>query len=272
MSATHVYDATAGCGIAGPVSGRRLRATRVIAWIMAGSAVVFGLATVAFAIVDPAQEVHALHNAVVAALLLVLSAPPALAAARSPECPTRPLVVLTALSVAALVTMALSLTVDPFTLPFVVLTGALWALRPSREAVLPGGRPSPVLLVLAVAAAVPLLGYALGQAEFQRVDTVSSHDAFFHWVEMAFYAVAVPMLGGLAALRPAAYRLAAWSGGAALVVLGAASLALGHHASALDPNWAWAALVGGAVFVGTAAWEARRARPGPERDAPPARS
>jgi hypothetical protein len=244
----------------------------VIAWIMAGSAVVFGLATVAFAVADPAQEVHALHNAVVAALLLVLSAPPALAVARAPERPTRPLVVLTALSLAGLATMALSLTVDPFTMPFVVLTGVLWALRPSREVLLPAGRPSPLLLALVAAGAVPLVGYALGQAESQRVDTVSSHDAFFHWVEMAFYAVAVPVLGGLAALRPAAHRLAAWSGGVALAVLGAASLALGDHASALPAPWAWAALVGGGVFVGAAAWEARRAVPEPERETPPARS
>ena len=45
----------------------------------------------------------------------------------------------------------------------------------------------------------------------------------------------------------------------ALAALGAGSLALGTYASALDIPWAWAALVGGAVFVAVAEWEARRA-------------
>jgi hypothetical protein len=89
---------------------------------------------------------------------------------------------------------------------------------------------------------------------------------------MSFYAVAVPTLGALAALRPWAYRLAAWSAGLALAVLGAASLALGEYASAVDADWAWAALVGSGVFIGVAAWQARRSDPGREHDAPSAGS
>jgi hypothetical protein len=258
-SATHVDHPVAVALAARPDSRRRLRSFRAIASIMAASAIVFGLLTAVLGLVGPEQEVHAFHNAVVASLLLALSAPPAVAAARSAARPTRPLVVLAVLSAAALVSMVLSRAPDPFTLPFVVLTGVLWALRPSREALLPAGRPSAGLLVLVVVAAAPLLGYALRQAELQRIDTVSSHDAFFHWVEVSFYALAVLLLGVLAALRPAAYRLAAWCGGVALAVLGAGSLALGTYASALDAPWAWAALVGGGVFVGVAEWEARRA-------------
>jgi hypothetical protein len=229
---------------------------------MAVSAIGFGLFTAVFGIVSPQQEVHAFHSAVVASLLLVLSAPPALAVARSPERSTRPLVALAVLGIAGLASMALSLTLDPFTLPFVVVIGVLWALRPSREALPLAGPPSPILLLLALVAAVPLLGYALGQAELQRIDTLSSRAAFFHWIEMSFYAVAVLLLGILAALRPAAHRLAAWSGSAALAVLGAASLALGEYASVLDAPWAWAALVRRVVFVGVADWEARRSDPG----------
>lgn len=257
---------------ANPAPQRRIRAMRVIASIMAGSAIAFGLLTVVFGVVGPEQEAHAVHNAVVASLLLVLSAPPAVAVARSPERATRPLVVLAALAVAAVVSMALSLTLDPFTLPFVILTGALWALRTSREAVLPAGRPSPILLMLVLAAAVPLFGYALGQAEYQRIDTASSHGAFFHWVEMSFYSLAVLMLGLLVALRPAAHRLAAWSAGLGLAVLAAASLAFGNYASALDAQWAWAALVGSGVFIGVTEWEAGRTDPGREWNPALARS
>src|SRR5215207_1654513 len=122
---THTYPLTAGAAVANPTSRRRLTAVRLIAWFMAVSAIAFGLLTVVFGIVSPEQEIHAFHNAVVASLLLVLSAPPALAVAQSAAQPTRPLVVLAALSVAALASMALSRALDPFTLPFVVLTGIL---------------------------------------------------------------------------------------------------------------------------------------------------
>lgn len=244
-------------GRAGGSGGRRT-AFRIIATIMAVSAAAFGLFTAVFGIISESQRIHAVHNSVVATLLLVLSAPPALAAARDPERSTGPLMHLTAVGIAGLATMALSLTLDPFTLPFVLLVGVLWALQPARERPIPEGRPSVLLLVLALAAAVPLVLYALGQAEFQRLDTLSEHDELYHWVETSFFAVAVLLLGLLAAARPAAYRLPAWSAGVALAVLGGASLALPGRASALDGPWAWGALAGGILFVATAEWERRR--------------
>jgi hypothetical protein len=167
-------------------------------------------------------------------------------------------VILAFVGVAGLVTMAVSLTLDPFTLPFVVLVGVLWALLPSRAGVYPADRPSWILLALAAVAAVALIPYALGQAELQRTDGVTEHAMFFHWVEMSFYAMAIPLLGLLSALGPREYRMAAWCGGVALAVMAAASLALDGHASALPAPWAWAALVGSALFVGLAEWEARR--------------
>jgi hypothetical protein len=66
-------------------SHSRFRSFRVIAAIMAVSGVVFGLFMAVFGIVSEAQEIHAFHNVVVAALLLVLSAPSAIAAARAPD-------------------------------------------------------------------------------------------------------------------------------------------------------------------------------------------
>jgi hypothetical protein len=231
-----------------PRRGRRI-AFRVIAIVMAVSAAAFGLLTAVFGIVDEGQRQHAFHNAVVATLLLVLSAPAVIAAARAPESATRPLTHLAVVGIAGLITMALSLSLDPFTFPFVVLVGVLWLLRPSREPLVPSGRPDWILLLLVLAAAVPIGVYALGQAELQRVDASSEHAEFYHWVESAFYAVGVLLLGLLAALRPAAYRLSAWSAGIAMMVLGAASLAFRGYASTVDVPWAWAALVGGIVFV-----------------------
>ncbi|HJV05029.1 MAG TPA: hypothetical protein VJ868_07185 [Actinomycetota bacterium] len=240
-----------------PSSGR-IAAIRVLAWVMAASAVGFGLFTAVFGIVSEAQRIHAFHNVVVASLLLIVSAPAAIAIARDPEHPTGPLMVLSAVAVAGALTMILSLTFDPFTAPFVILTGVLWALRPRTDRPFLPGRVSPILLVLVLAAAVPLVAYALTQAEISRLDRTSAHADFYHWVETSFFSAAVLLLGALAALRPADYRLAAWCGGGALAVVGLASLLLPGYASAMDAPWAWAALAGGIAFVAAAEWERRR--------------
>src|SRR5687768_4925052 len=231
---------------------------RVLAAIMAVSALGFGVFTIVFGIVSPAQAPHALHNLVVASLLLVMSAPPVIAVARDPYRSTRSLVILAAVGIAGLATMALSLTPDPFTLPFVVLVGVLWMLQSDRRDAIPPGRPSVLLVGLVIVASAPLVVFAIGHAELQRTDHTSEHAAFYHWVETSFYAVAVLLLGLRAAMRPVAYRLAAWYGGIALALLGLGSLALGGHASAIPAPWALAAVVGGLAFIGVTEWEVRR--------------
>jgi len=133
----------------------RLRAVRIIAAIMAVSAVGFGVVTAVVGILVPAQAPHAFHNVIVASLLLILSAPPVIAVARAPEAAIRPLVM-------------------------------------------------------------------------------------------------------LAAVRPAAFRSAAWCGGVALAVMGGASLIIAGYASALASPWGWVALGGGLLFVAVAEWEVRR--------------
>ena len=229
---------------------------RVIAAIMAVGAIGFGLFTAIFGILSPAQEPHAFHNVVVASLLIVLSAPPVIVVARTPDRATRALVILVVVAVAAVVTMVLSLTVDYFTLPFVILTVVLWLLAPRSGGAAP--QPSLILAALVAVALVPLVGYALGQAELQRTDHTSEHAAFFHWVETSFYAMAILLLGTLVAMKPAAFRLAAWMAGVALAIIGIGSLLLPTYASALPSPWGWAALLGGAIFVAAAEWESRR--------------
>ena len=239
-------------------SRRRFRTFRVIAAIMAVSGMAFGLFTAIFGIVSEAQEIHAFHNVVVAALLVLLSAPPAIVAARTADRAAAPLLHLVAVGVAGLTTMVVGLKVDIFTLPFIVLVGVLLMLRVPRGPALAAGRFSPSLTVLVVVAALPLVIYASAQAELQRIDIASEHAEFNHWVESSFYALAILLLGLMAALRPAAYRLTAWCAGLGLAILGGASLALGNYASALDAPWAWAALLGGLVFVSVAEWERLR--------------
>ena len=236
----------------------RLRATRVIAWLLAAVGALFGLFTIVFGIVGPHQEIHAVHNAVVAALLLILTAPPMIAVARAPRRSIRPLVILAALTVAGLAAMAAALTPDPFILPVLILIGVLWWLAPSRVGAVPPGRMSIVMLAMVIAGAVLLLPYAFENATMQRTDRTSDHAAFYHWVEMAFTAAGIVLVGVVAALRPAAFRMATWTAGVALAVLGAASLLFPGYASALETIWAWPALVGGLVFIGVGEWEARR--------------
>lgn len=235
-------------------------AFRVIAWIMAVSAIAFGIVTAGTAIFVEEMEVHAFHNVVVASLLLVISAPAALRAARHADHPLPGLMQIAAIGVAGVATMALGLTLDPFTLPFIALGAVLWVSwlrRPERDA-FPAERPSLVLLVLVAAASVPLAISASDNARLQRIDDVSEHAELFHWVETSFYALAVLLLGLLAALRPRAFRMSAWSAGIALAIMGGASLGLSDHASALRTPWPAIALAGGIVFVAAAEWEARR--------------
>jgi hypothetical protein len=229
----------------------------MLALVMAIAAIGFGLFTIVFGIVGPDQQPHAFHNGIVAALLIVISAPPVVAIAIAPERPVRPLVVLTAIGVAAIGTMLIALTIDPFTMPFVVLSGVLWALAEDRSDPFPDGGMSVPLLVLSGLAAVALFPYAGDQAGLQRMDHTSDHAAFFHWVEMSFYAAAIPLLAGLAAYRSRAYVLAGRTAGVALLVLGGASLLFAQYASALPPALAWAVLGGGVMFLGVVEWQRR---------------
>jgi len=228
---------------------RRFRTTRLIAGFMAGSAVAFGVFTIVFGIVAESQRIHGFHNVVVAALLLVLSAPPAFAIARRPDRSDAPLMTLTVLSVAALITMAAGLTIDPFTLPFVVFTGVLWTVRPSKEPTGHHERPSWGLLLLVVAGAVPLIVYALGQAELQRTLAGDEHSRFFHWVEASFYTTGILFLGLLSALRPVSHRMAGFSAGLGLIIFGLAAMFLGGYASSVSAPWSWLALTGGLAFI-----------------------
>jgi len=236
----------------------RLTAMRIIAWLLTVSGVAFGLFTIVFGVIGPDQEIHAVHNAVVASLLIVLTAPPMLAVARAPERAIRPLVILVVLAVAGLAAMALALTPDPFILPVLVLIGVLLWLAPSREGALPHGRPSLAMLALVLAGAVLLIPYAIENAGLQRTDHTSDHAAFFHWVETSFTAAGIVLVGLLAALRPRAFRMATWCAGLALAILGASSVLFPGYASALASPWSWAALVGGLTFIGLGEWEARR--------------
>jgi hypothetical protein len=231
---------------------------RVIAWLLVATGIGFSLFTIVFGIVGPNQEIHSVHNAIVVGLISVLTVPPLVVVARHPDRAAPELLILIALVVVGVVAMAISLTPDPFTVPVLVLILVLWFLAPSRDGAVPAGRPSLPMLVLGVAALALLVPYVLGNAALSRIDQTSEHARFFHWVESAFFALGIPVLGLLAALRPHAYRIGTWCAGTGLALLGTVSVALPSLPSALSSPWSWLALVGGLAFIGLGEWEARR--------------
>jgi len=121
--------------------------------------------------------------------------------------------------------------------------------------------------VLVVAGAVPLVGYALGQASLQRNGLPGDpHVDMGHYAGMAFMAIALVLCGAVAALRTRGWRIAAWTTGLAAAVVGAAGIAFPHvreAASTPGRRSGLVALAGGVLFIATAEWDRRRvsARP-----------
>jgi hypothetical protein len=127
------------------------------------------------------------------------------------------------------------------------LCAPLLVLHPARRTFLEWGRhPDPLLLSLAVAAAVPSLAYVLRMASAARhglppADAVSN--GLHHWTVMAALALAVLLLVVLAAMGTSGWRIPAVSGSlgsgawaiSCLLAPAAAPGSAGHA-------WAWVAL------------------------------
>ena len=146
----------------------------------------------------------------------------------------------------------------------IVLIGLVVALHPAREKLLmPMGYESldRSMLFQAMLAAIPLVLYALDQAEIQRAcPPADGHCEEFHWAQMAALALAVPAVGAVAALRAPGWRLTAWCAGLAAALWGLASILFPDHASALTDGWEIGALGGGLVYIGLAEWGRRESR------------
>jgi len=114
--------------------------------------------------------------------------------------------------------------------------GVLWLLHPARGQLLrPPIQISPVLALLALLGAIPLMAYAL-----------------------AMGAAAQELTGLLAAFRTPGWRIPAWSAALALGVFGVASVLFPRHPASLGTAWGGLAIAGGILFAAAGEWEARR--------------
>jgi hypothetical protein len=147
-----------------------------------------------------------------------------------------------------------------FILGFAVLTAILGWLHPARDSLVRRQEGSSIpLLVLAIAAAIPLTMYALDMTELQRTGLPSdTHVQERHWSTMAAMALAIWLVAAQAGLRSPGWRIPAWSAGLGAAVFGVASMVFPAYPGSVGTTWGLIAVVGGALFVAVAEWTARR--------------
>jgi hypothetical protein len=235
-------------------------AFRIVAGILGVVGIVLSVPFTVISFVDDAEAIHRLHNVAFTALYGVLLGTALLACAWRPERNVSAFFVAVGSGIAGAVAGLASgdfISGVWYTGPLSI--AVLWALHPSRRALL---RPSGVDLrtaLLSLAALAPAVAWLLTQGEFQRTGQVGDpHWEFHHYSGMAAAALALPICGLSASLRESGRRLGAWLVGVAAVLIGAGSLALPDYAGAFDTLWAWLTLAWGLVVIALAETGMRR--------------
>jgi hypothetical protein len=150
---------------------------------------------------------------------------------------------------------------------FLAATAILVALHPARrEFFQVGTRLSAPLAALSILAAVPAAAYAatmLVQARQAGPSCFLGACAYGdRLAEVAALAIAIVLVGMLAALQTRGWRAAAWSAGAAAAIVGMASIALPEVPGALGQLAGAAAVAWGILFVAFGEWERGSGRRG----------
>jgi hypothetical protein len=149
---------------------------------------------------------------------------------------------------------------DPSALLFWGPVFVAGALHPARRDVfeLEGIRRSdidPVLLGLAVLAAVPVVLYVLGQMRFQIV-LGDEHAELGHYGTMTYHGLSMIALAGLASLQNRGRRFAVYGAGLLATMLAVASV-FQPTMSALDTTWSVLAVLWALALVGAYEWSVR---------------
>jgi len=151
-------------------------------------------------------------------------------------------------------------------LVFLLAAAILVALHPARREFFKLGQGlSAPLAALSILAAVPAVVYAASMLVLARH---AGPSCFFgrcpygdRLAEMAALALAIVLVGMLAALKTQGWRVAARSAGASAVILGLVSIVLPNAPGALGPAWGALTATWGVLFVVAAEWEARQRTP-----------
>ncbi|WP_255195720.1 hypothetical protein [Halorarius litoreus] len=153
---------------------------------------------------------------------------------------------------------------DPSVLLFFGPVFVAAALHPARREVFELGGikrtdVDPVLLGLAVLAAVPVVLYVLGQLRFQIV-LGDEHAELGHYGTMTYYGLSMVALAGLAGVRNRGRRGAAYGAGLLATMLALASV-FQPTMSGLDTTWSALAVLWALAVVGAYEWSVRRDAP-----------
>jgi hypothetical protein len=139
----------------------------------------------------------------------------------------------------------------------VLQAGLVTLLHPDRRAAL--RQPvaiSPSLLPVALLTAAVLVRYAVSEAALQA--TGDDHAVVAHYFDQAWFALAVPLLAVLAALRSDVRRFAGTVSGLALIAFGAVSIALPDVSSSVGVAWGAIAILAGVGTLAFTTLETRR--------------
>jgi hypothetical protein len=189
---------------------------------------------------------------------------------------------------------------DPSMALFLVVPLLLVLLHPARARLLrPQFSFSPVLLALALAAAIPLLFFAVDQlrvsaeagqiaprvfdslpedatdAQVERAmqkaasgEALEALEHYGHWSAMGAFAISIVASALIAASRMPGWRFTAWSAAAVVAVYGAASLVFPEDASAQGGLWGVLAILWAGAFVVVSLRESTQAEAAPAAATP----
>jgi hypothetical protein len=223
-----------------------------------GAFAFLGLVTAWFGLGD--REVHRVHDLAGGAHGGLLIALPFLLQAWGPE--RKPAVMQGAAAAGLGLALGYALGGQPvFALVPIVVSLVLWAFHPSRgQGIRLGGRPQPIMIALALLAAIPLVMYALDQAAIQRACIEGDqHCDEFHYAGMAALAYALPLAAFVASFPVAGRRIVARLVGAAAVVFGLSGVLFPDAVSSIGRTWGAVTLGVGVLFVAVAEWGTRDA-------------
>ena len=234
-------------------------AFRIVAGALAAFAIVFSVPFFIGSFVSEGQEIHLFHNVGGLAVYGVILGGGLLALAIAPERNVATFQGLALGSLGALVGGVLSGDVISgfWFFPALVVV-ILFVLHPERGSLLRVGRPRVWFLALVLLAVLPVVAYALTHARLQSEGFVSDpHVELHHYSGQAAGSLLLLLFAIAPGLGALGWRLAAWLAGAAMTILGIASIAYPDHVSAFDTVWAWLAVAWGVAFLGLAGLGAR---------------